>query len=468
MMIRPFFFTLLLSCFSPILQAQQLSAMFNYAQFQTEEQAFLETYISIDAYSIQYTSTNETYQAAVEISLLFEQRGHPIYADKYLLNSPEVADTNELNFKFIDQQRIPLLDGEYDFSLSIKDINRSQKALTHQQKISIRKEQQLGFSNIELISEYTPTTTENILSKSGYDMVPTVSNYYPTALNKLNYYAELYHTKEQRYVLQSYIENADNNNTLPSFVKTRLINADNTHPILDGFNIRNLPSGNYSLILEIKNDKQETLCKQSADFIRMNQNISAEIIDQYLIAKTFISNITNADTLKKYLSYLYPIQTPREDIFIKNQMEFDNVELMQKFFYGFWKNRNPLNPELAWSNYKQLVVAVNKSFSNGQFKGYLTDRGRVYLQYGPPNTRNKEYLSNTQKPFEVWHYYSIGQQRNCSFIFTNRNLGNNMDLVLSNVDGENTNFEWLMRFGEEMNDPQFDLNSPLDYFVNPR
>ena len=149
-------------------------------------------------------------------------------------------------------------------------------------------------------------------------------------------------------------------------------------------------------------------------------------------------------------------------------MELDNVELMQKFFYGFWKNRNPLNPELAWNNYKRLIASVNKSFSNGQFKGYLTDRGRVYLQYGPPNTRNKEYLSNTQKPFEVWHYYSIANQRDCSFVFTHRSLGNNMDLVLSNVDGENTNFEWLMRFGKEMNDPQFDLNSPLDYFVNPR
>ena len=43
-----------------------------------------------------------------------------------------------------------------------------------------------------------------------------------------------------------------------------------------------------------------------------------------------------------------------------------------------------------------------------------------------------------------------------------------MDLVLSNVEGENTNFEWLMRFSDEMNDPHFDLNSPLDYFVNPK
>lgn len=467
-MIRPLFFTLLLSCFSFILQAQQLNAMFNFAQFQTEEQSFLETYISIDAYSIKHLPVNEKYQGAVEISLLFEQRGHVVYVDKYLLNSPEVSDTNKLNFKFIDQQRISLLEGDYDFSLSIKDVNRSEKALTHQQTISIQRKKQIGFSSIELISEIQATSTENILSKSGYDLIPAVSHFYPTELNELNYYAELYQGGDKRYVLQSYIENSDNNSLLSSFVKTRVIEGTNTLPILDGFNIQNLPSGNYSLILEVKDEEQQTLSKQSTAFVRMNQNISPEIIDQYQIAKTFISDVNNPDTLKKYLSYLYPIQTPREDIFIKNQMEYDNVELMQKFFYGFWKNRSPLNPELAWNNYKSLVAAVNKTFSNGQFKGYLTDRGRVYLQYGPPNTRNKEYLSNTQKPFEVWHYHSIGQQRDCSFVFTNRNLGNNMDLVLSNVDGENTNFEWLMRFGEEMNDPNFDLNSPLDYFVNPR
>jgi hypothetical protein len=43
-----------------------------------------------------------------------------------------------------------------------------------------------------------------------------------------------------------------------------------------------------------------------------------------------------------------------------------------------------------------------------------------------------------------------------------------MDLVLSNVEGETSDKEWLMRFGEFMNQSNFDFKSPMDYFTNPQ
>ena len=43
-----------------------------------------------------------------------------------------------------------------------------------------------------------------------------------------------------------------------------------------------------------------------------------------------------------------------------------------------------------------------------------------------------------------------------------------MSLVLSNVEGELTDTEWLMRFGESLNQPNFDPQSPIDYFINPQ
>ena len=48
-----------------------------------------------------------------------------------------------------------------------------------------------------------------------------------------------------------------------------------------------------------------------------------------------------------------------------------------------------------------------------------------------------EQLTNTplvSEQFEVWHYYKIDNQSDCRFVFGHK--GTDMDLVLSNVEGE--------------------------------
>ena len=42
-----------------------------------------------------------------------------------------------------------------------------------------------------------------------------------------------------------------------------------------------------------------------------------------------------------------------------------------------------------------------------------------------------------------------------------------MKIVLSNVKGETSDNEWLMRFGENY-DKEIDFQSPMDYFLNPQ
>ena len=68
----------------------------------------------------------------------------------------------------------------------------------------------------------------------------------------------------------------------------------------------------------------------------------------------------------------------------------------------------------------------------------------------------------------MWHYYKIDYQSDCRFVFSGENRGTDMSLVLSNVDGEVTDAEWLMRFGESLNPTNFDPQSPIDYFINPQ
>ena len=66
--------------------------------------------------------------------------------------------------------------------------------------------------------------------------------------------------------------------------------------------------------------------------------------------------------------------------------------MLQKYFYRFWYDRDPFNTEQSWKNYHNLVKLVNKEFKNGIIDGHLSDRGRIYLSYGSPNSRSQEIM----------------------------------------------------------------------------
>jgi hypothetical protein len=114
------------------------------------------------------------------------------------------------------------------------------------------------------------------------------------------------------------------------------------------------------------------------------------------------------------------------------------------------------------------VKLVNKEFTNGIIDGHLSDRGRIYLSYGSPNSRSQEIMPKGFQPFEVWHYYSIGNERDIKFIFSNDRMPNEYRLVYTNKFGEINDKDWLNRFEENYYD-DFDegKKSPIDYYNNP-
>ena len=164
---------------SHLSQAQSVNAQFDVGKFQSENKTYIETYLSIEGNSVNYVlNDNNKFQSSLVITIeLISNDSNSLY-DKYNLSSPEIDDTSNVDFVFIDQQRYFLNDGDYKLKLNIKDNNDSKNSITHQQDLTIRT--QNGFSNIQLVDNYSDTKEVNILSKSGYDLVPFISNFYNT------------------------------------------------------------------------------------------------------------------------------------------------------------------------------------------------------------------------------------------------------------------------------------------------
>ena len=448
---------------SHLCRAQSVNAQFDVGKFQSENKTYIETYLSIEGNSVNYVlNDNNKFQSSLVITIELISNDSSALYDKYNLSSPEIDDTSNVDFVFIDQQRYFLNDGDYQLKLNIKDNNDNDNAISHQQDLTIKT--QNGFSTIQLVDNYSYTKEVNILSKSGYDLVPFISNFYNSNNNKITFYYEYYNGSKEAVLLQTKVISQSNNQLINNLALNKKSNSKTT-PILASFSLKDIPTGTYYLESSAIDKNNKTIHSQKQVFYKVNK----DIVDTISGADgTFVSRITNKDSLKLFINYLYPIQTITESIYADNQLNYDDLNMLQNYFYNFWKERSPFDSEFTWINYRNKVKAVNKKFGNGLQKGYLSDRGRIYLSYGQPNSISEEVLPNQFQPFEVWHYYNIGSERDIKFIFSYKNMPNEYRLVYSNKSGEVSNTDWLNRFEENYyNGGDEGKRSPFDYFKNP-
>jgi GWxTD domain-containing protein len=352
--------------------------------------------------------------------------------------------------------------------LSMSDYRNKDNPFSTSQFVEINyPEDKISISDIQLLESYKKAETPNVLTKSGYDLVPYVSNYYPGNLNKIVFYAEIYNTDKvlgigEKYLLNFYIESQEIGGAVENNTGFLRQTANAANVLLSEFNISELPSGNYNLTIEVKNKNNELIAGKQLFFQRNNPDliIKPEDITAINISESFVDKINSKDTLAEYIRSLHPITTESERGFIFNQLVGADIKMMQQFFYSFWKKRNSLNPESEWKKYKEQVVYTQKHFSTKIKKGYETDRGRVYLKYGPPNTIVDRPSEPGAYPYQFWHYYKTQIRGNSKFVFWNQDLvTNDYELLHSNVAGEVMNYRWQYMLSKRDN-PNLNLDDP--------
>jgi len=461
------------------IQAKDITAFLSYSIFNTPEKGpFIETNLSIIGNSVSYKKQeNGKFQASIEISIAFVQDNQIKNFKKYNLLSPEIEDTVNGSFpNFLDQQRLALENGTYDMEIEIKDNNKESKAFKSSEKISINfPENKLNFSSVQLVESYTKSTQPGILTKSGYDLIPYVSTFYPVNLKSLTFYVELYNSDvvfgDQRFLFNYYIESYETNVKLTNYNRFQKEAPGKVKSFIGQFSIEELPSGNYNLIVEVRDSKNELALNQKIFFQRSNPKAKLELsdINAVDVNNTFASRIASKDSLREHIKSLYPISNSLENTFAQNQLNSAELILMQKFFYNFWQSRDQLNPEQAWLDYYEEVKKVNKTYGSTLQKGYATDRGRVYLQYGAPNASQKYENEMGSYPYEIWQYYQLKNSRsNRKFIFYNYEIaGNNYKLLHSDAPGENFDARWQLKLRRRtMHDRDMDNENTPDSFGN--
>ncbi len=160
----------------------------------------------------------------------------------------------------------------------------------------------------------------------------------------------------------------------------------------------------------------------------------------------------STDYFKRWLDHdvVYIITREERDVFGKLSTDDEKT----RFIEQFWRDRDP-DPSTPGNEYKEehyrRLAYANEKFSTGK-PGWKTDRGMIYIKFGPPDRRQtnptggrvyrtqQELLASasdhaeqhmTALPFEVWEYRKIeGIGEEVSFEFVAKEGGVDYSLAL--------------------------------------
>ena len=433
--------------------SSSLSAQVNFThdikRYYTESTGcYIESHIQFDGSSLKYVPNDSgILQSQLLVTQLIKRNNEIILVEKYEVLGPELIDSFAVDF--IDQKRFILPYDTFSLEISIVDLNRTTE-IKSDYSCGFRTDSiaSMFFSDVQFVESYAKSKSFNAFTKSGFDIMPLLGNYLDQNVDKLVYYIELYNSerifKNDGFLVKQYIRKYSKSRPYKDYVKYAKLTAKSIHAQLNAFNIKDLATGNYELVFEVRNKSNELELSKSYFFQRLNPKRALPKIEysEAFLQQSFV-NAISADTIDLYISMLIPIAEDMERDFIQYKQNVLTAEKKKGFFYHFWKNRNEANPEQAWQDYLKEVKYVDGKFGTRVRKGFETDRGRIYLQYGKPNTLTDRQTESNSYPYQIWHYYHIKNWNDIKFVFYAPDIvGEDYELLHSNMNGEVQNRRW--------------------------
>ncbi len=435
------------------LYARGLKAIYSFSSFNTpENKPYVESYISISGYSITYRKTETgKYQGSVQVLMNVTKAGINVYTDKYNVLSPEQNDTINLSYNFIDQKRFELNNGEFVVNLTLTDNYQESNKFNSSEKLTINYETgKTTISDITLLESFKKTVSKTSISKNGYDLLPTVSNFLSSEFKNLGFYTEVYPASpinsKDNYLVSYNIEDFETGNKIEPFGKFSKMIAQFANPIIGEFAIETLPTGNYNLSVEVFTNKNELIATKKIFFQRLNSEYTDKInTDNLEFENSFVAKYS-FEEIKEHVKSLTPISLQQDELYATNLLADPKEIFLKKYFLSFWQKKHGVSAEKEWEKYRLAVVRAEEKFGFGKTKGYQTPRGRIYLKYGAASVVNRnDGKSDISVPYEIWIYNTLGQnQSNRKFVFANFQdlAAGRYELIHSTAIGEVRDEKW--------------------------
>ena len=383
-------------------------------------QSLTELYYAIPVNELQFTH-NQTggLQAEVMIRLTAKKDDELWVNDSWKMEK-SITDSSELDksLSMVDIIRYIVEPGKYDYTLYVQDLNNETDHVSIEKEIvvDLYPSEQLDLSDILLASSIKKSEldTNNVFWKSGYEIIPIPGSVFNEQTPLLYYYLESYNLNkvlpESKYKSKAYITAPDGKVT---DIKPRMQqkNGLSSNVEIGLLHIAELPSGAYNFNYDIYDNQDSLLTSTTKRFFVYNPTIAAAPEQEYEIIESAIQASELAPMNSKELDAEFELTqyftTREQKDFYK---ELKEADAKRRYIYELWKSKDP-TPETIENDYKleykRRVNYANENFRSYARKGWKTDRGRVFILYGPPTDVEKNPNNPTTYAHEIWHYDTI-------------------------------------------------------------
>jgi GWxTD domain-containing protein len=441
------YFALFLTAFGQ--QRAALRTHVDFASFRYDEQKnYVELYYAFPRAALAYIKTEQGFSASVLMRAIIESEGAGNEPVSKLWRVPvTMSDTAGINDKMlIGKVYFSLAPGRYSFSLITRDENDPSRAdsVVVQREIRALSKRATDFSDLEMCMSIRQTKPDssNIFYKNTLEVIPNPMLVYGKTLPTLLYYSELYNVDLEKSVIRTDI--------VSSFGKTMLTHAQLKSGIvpsrveIGSVNIGALPTGVYTLVLSYADTAGVVRTSGSKTFYVFNPDVAMDTTSAVDIASTialeFVAMPENE--LDEHFAVAGYIATSEER---RLWSELRGSEAKKKFLTKFWTDRDP-DPNTRgnelYETYQRRMSLANRQFRTPHRPGWKTDRGRVYIIYGPPDYVERNNGQSDTKPYEKWTYDAIEGQGTAEFVFIDKGGFNDLELVHSTHRNELSNPNW--------------------------
>ncbi len=434
-------------------QSKPLNFDFDYAQFFLNDSAnYVEFYYQIEKDGLQTTQVNgrNVLSAIIKIELLNSNDSTRVISRKFEINS--VVDTTTLKKKLMLGQ-FPLVVpfGNYNLSFTLIDKNNNVNLKTLKDNLEIISfpKDKPSMSNIELGRNiFKSKNNKSIFYKNTYEVIPNPNRIYSDNEPVIFYYAEIYNLKKAIGKGLNFLAVVLNSRGKKIYQKKLHLSDNNNSVVKVGqINLIKHPTGAYNLMLAVVDTAINYAYTSSKRFFLINPKVKLDsnIFSGKISISPRFSGMSSeeADLFFKKMRY---ISSAADKSKFK---ELKTSEQKQRFLTDFWKKKdtNPTTPENEFMNeYMRRLDYVAKHFKTRRHAGFMTDMGRVYLTYGPPDTIDRYPNNISTKPYELWYYHNI--EGGVVFVFVDMLGIGEYDLVHSTKRGEVNNIRWRQLIGE--------------------
>lgn len=444
-----------------LLASDKLIINYDYASFcsldNNEFNNYIELYFSysLAAYTMTYSS-DDLYSGniifdfridSLDTQILNEQWEAPISFYKNQLNDIS-QDFYGLKRFFYESNETKLYAGEYKATLSVLDKNSNRYFQdTFNLIINSIEKDKIGLSSTQIANIIIPKikSTGNeaeLFYKNQYYVYPNPQAEISSDILTLYTYSEIYNAHQLDGTLEIKYEIRNAKNIIEdeyTYYKTIFSNA-----MVEtlAYPIDILPTGFYTLVLRVIANKDTITNKKN--FYVINKNIELDERKYYTEDEQFdLSEFAtmSEDKVKIEFSQSEALATKDEIILWK---KLTDLKAKQRFLFQFWYIRNSdignnFNNKLFEHRERVKYVNTYYSYAGGE-NGWNTDRGRIYIKFGPPDHKEEVPGNPVQYPYQVWTYHSI--EGGTMFVFIDMMGLENYKLMHSTHSGYITNYNW--------------------------